>query len=71
MLRLKPDRVDAYVAAHDHVWPAMLGAQRDAGWRNDSLFVRPDDGLVVGYLETDDFAAGRRAWPTSFRIPLG
>jgi L-rhamnose mutarotase len=21
------------------------------------LFIRPEDGLVVGYLETDDFAA--------------
>ena len=34
-------------------------ALRDAGWHNYSLFVRPDDGLVVGYLETEDFAAAR------------
>ena len=59
VLRLKPDRVDEYVAAHEHVWPEMLGALSDAGWRNYSLFVRPDDGLVVGYLETDDFAAAQ------------
>ena len=57
VLRLKTDRVDEYVAAHQHVWPDMLEALSDAGWRNYSLFVRPDDGLVVGYLETDDFAA--------------
>ena len=43
----------------EHVWPEMLDALSDAGWRNYSLFVRPDDGLVVGYLETDDFAAAQ------------
>lgn len=60
LLQLKPDRVDDYLAAHEDVWPDMLDALRDAGWRNYSLFVRPGDGLVVGYLETDDFAAARR-----------
>ena len=59
VLRLKPDRVDEYVEAHEHVWPEMLAALSDAGWCNYSLFVRPDDGLVVGYLETDDFAAAQ------------
>jgi L-rhamnose mutarotase len=31
-----------------------------AGWSNYSLFLRPD-GLLVGYLETDDFAAALAA----------
>ena len=61
VLRLKPDRVEDYVAAHQHVWPEMLGALSNAGWRNYSLFVRPADGLVVGYLETDDFEAAQSA----------
>ena len=38
----------------------MRSALRDAGWRNYSLFLRPD-GLLVGYLETEDFAAARAA----------
>lgn len=59
VLQLKPERVDEYLAAHEHVWPDMLGALSDAGWRNYSLFVRPGDGLVVGYLETDDFQAAQ------------
>ena len=59
VLRLRPERVDEYVAAHEHVWPEMLDALSAAGWRNYSLFVRPDDGLVVGYLETDDFTAAQ------------
>jgi L-rhamnose mutarotase len=61
LLHLRPDRVDEYVAAHEHVWPEMLGALSKAGWRNYSLFVRRDDGLVVGYLETDDFVAAQSA----------
>lgn len=59
VLQLKPDRIDEYVAAHEHVWPDMLEALSSAGWRNYSLFVRSADGLVVGYLETDDFEAAQ------------
>jgi L-rhamnose mutarotase len=61
LLQLKPDRVQDYLHAHEEVWPEMLDALRAAGWRNYSLFVRPDDGLVVGYLETPDFEAAQRA----------
>ena len=38
----------------------MLAALREAGWTNYSLFLR-SDGLLVGYLETDDFEAAQRA----------
>lgn len=55
LMHLKPERVEDYLAAHQHVWPEMLEALSAAGWRNYSLFVRPDDGLVVGYFETDDY----------------
>jgi L-rhamnose mutarotase len=60
LLQLKPDRIDDYLAAHEHVWPEMLEALSATGWRNYSLFLRPDDGLVVGYLETADFALAQR-----------
>jgi len=36
----------------------MLAALRETGWNNYSLFLRPD-GLLVGYLETDDFDRAR------------
>lgn len=60
VMYLKPERVDDYLAAHEVVWPEMLDALRTAGWQNYSLFLRPDDGMVVGYLETDDFDAARK-----------
>ena len=56
LLRVRPDRLDAYRAAHADVWPEMLDALRRHGWGNYSLFLR-DDGLLVGYCETPDFAA--------------
>ncbi len=54
-MRLKPERVDDYLAAHETVWPEMLDALTETGWSDYSLFVDRDAALVVGYLETDDF----------------
>jgi L-rhamnose mutarotase len=51
---------EAYRRAHADVWPEMLEALREAGWSNYSLFLRAD-GLLVGYLESEDFAAAQRA----------
>ena len=59
-LRVKPERIDEYVARHRAVWPSMLRAIERAGRRNYSLFLR-GDGLLIGYYETDDDAASARA----------
>jgi L-rhamnose mutarotase len=55
-LQVRPDRLDEYRRRHEAVWPEMLRALRETGWRDYSLFLR-DDGLLVGYLQADDFAA--------------
>lgn len=60
LLRVRPDRLDEYREAHRNVWPEMLTALREAGWANYSLFLA-DDGLLVGYLECQDFAAAQAA----------
>ena len=60
MLNVRPDRLEEYRARHRAVWPEMLAALRGAGWRNYSLFLS-EDGRLVGYLETDNFEAARRA----------
>jgi len=59
LARVRPDRLDEYRAAHQAVWPEMTDALRAAGWANYSLFLT-GDGLLIGYLETDDFDAARR-----------
>lgn len=55
LLKIRQERLEEYKARHAHVWPEMLDALRETGWRNYSLFLRPD-GLLVGYLEAGDFA---------------
>lgn len=57
--RIRPERLEEYRARHREVWPEMAKALQDAGWSNYSLFLT-DDGLLVGYLETDDYAAAQR-----------
>ncbi len=59
-LQVDPDRLDEYRARHAEVWPEMLAALRDAGWRDYTLHLA-DDGLLVGVLDTDDFAAAQAA----------
>ena len=59
LLKVRPERLAKYKEWHKAVWPEMLEALRETGWRNYSLFLR-DDGLLVGYLETPDFAAALR-----------
>jgi L-rhamnose mutarotase len=56
LLRGRPDRLDEYKEAHRAVWPEMLDALSATGWTNYSLFL-DDDGLLVGYFETEDYEA--------------
>jgi L-rhamnose mutarotase len=60
VLQVRADRIDEYRARHRRVWPDMLAALRDSGWRNYSLFLSPG-GLLVGYVECDDLDAAREA----------
>ena len=60
VLNVRADRVDEYRAQHRAVWPEMRAALAATGWRDYSLFLR-EDGLLVGYLVTEDFAAAKAA----------
>ena len=60
LLRVRPERMDEYRRRHQAVWPEMLEALAEAGWRNYSLFLA-DDGLLVGYVEADDLQASLAA----------
>ena len=59
-LQVRPELLEEYRQRHARVWPDMLAALRDAGWHDYSLFLR-DDGLLVGYLLTEDFDAALAA----------
>ena len=58
VLRVRPDRVDEYVAAHQEVWPEMLDALRRAGIRNYTIFRNGNE--MFGYFESDDLEAASR-----------
>lgn len=59
-LQVRPELLDEYRMRHAAVWPDMLRALQSSGWRNYSIFARPD-GLIVGYVEADDLGAAQRA----------
>jgi L-rhamnose mutarotase len=59
-MRVRPEKLEEYKARHREVWPEMLQALRETGWGNYSLFLT-DDGLLIGYLETEDFTAAQAA----------
>ena len=59
-LHVRPERLAEYRERHAAVWPEMLEALSAAGWRNYSLFLA-DSGMLIGYVETEDFAASLAA----------
>jgi L-rhamnose mutarotase len=68
-LKLREERLDEYVERHRDVWPEMQDALRATGWTNYSLFLAPG-GLLIGYVEVEDFAAARegmKAFPVNAR----
>lgn len=58
LLKVKQEKLAEYKERHQHIWPEMQQALQETGWHNYSLFLR-EDGLLVGYLETEDFDAAR------------
>jgi L-rhamnose mutarotase len=60
LLQVRPELLEEYRQRHAAVWPEMLRALKESGWHNYSLFAR-DDGLLVGYVESDDLAAAQAA----------
>jgi L-rhamnose mutarotase len=58
VLRVRPDKIEEYVRAHQDVWPEMLDALRGAGIRNYTIF--REGNQMFGYFEADDLAAAGR-----------
>ena len=59
-LQVRPDRLAEYRQRHRAVWPEMLEALRDTGWRDYSLFL-DEDGLLIGYVEADSLVEAQAA----------
>lgn len=61
LLHVRPERLPEYIDVHQHVWDEMRQALTDSGWRNYSLFLQQETGMVVGYFESDDVDAAQAA----------
>lgn len=59
-LQVRPELKEEYVERHRAVWPELLAALANAGWRDYSLFLR-EDGLLVGHVVADDLAVAQVA----------
>jgi L-rhamnose mutarotase len=60
LLQVRESKLAEYKERHAAVWPEMLSALKATGWNNYSLFL-DERGLLVGYLETDDFEKAQAA----------
>lgn len=60
VLKVRTERMEEYKQRHAQVWPEMLSALKESGWRNYSLFLS-EDGLLIGYFETLDFKQAQTA----------
>ncbi len=47
--KLAPGALPEYVKRHDEIWPEMLEALTESGYRNYTLF--HSDGVITGYAE--------------------
>ncbi len=58
--RIRPDRIDTYRQRHAEVWPEMLQALHETGWRDYTLHLAAA-ALLAGVVDVDDFDAAREA----------
>jgi L-rhamnose mutarotase len=63
VLKVRPEKLDEYVAEHRQVWPEMLDAIRAAGIRNYTIFRSGNE--MFGYFECDDLEAAGRSLEAS------
>jgi L-rhamnose mutarotase len=65
VLHIRREKMEEYRERHAAIWPAMIEALQDAGWKNYSLFLQ-SDGLLVGYFETEDLESSRAKVQATF-----
>lgn len=54
-MRVKPERLEEYVAVHRAVWPSVLDAIKRSGIKRYSIFLRGND--LFFFMEAEDVAA--------------
>jgi L-rhamnose mutarotase len=63
ILRVKEGKEEEYRHAHANVWPELIQASREAGFKNHSCFMA--GRTVVAYIEAEDIDASGALTATS------
>lgn len=59
VMKVFPDCYDEYKRRHDAIWPEMKAELRRHGYRNYSIYLDRQTGMLYSYYETDDEPATR------------
>lgn len=54
VMKVFPDCYDEYKRRHDAIWPEMKEELRRHGYRNYSIYLDRQTGMLFAYYETDD-----------------
>ena len=57
--KIKKDKIEEYRKAHEKIWPEMLKALSDSGFKNYSIFTR-NDGTLFSYFEHKNLSEGMK-----------
>jgi L-rhamnose mutarotase len=55
VLKIRAGKEQEYRAAHADVWPGLIQASIEAGFRNHTVFVQ--GRMIIAYLEAEDVRA--------------
>ena len=69
--RVKPEKRDEYIKAHDEAWPEILKGLKDAGCREMTIFIRGDLLFLYALIENiDQFTKTREKDPYFQKMSL-
>ena len=51
---LNPGAAEEYRSRHDAIWPELKALLREKGVRNYSIYLDPETGVLIAYLERSD-----------------
>jgi len=61
IFKIKPELKEEYKKAHDKIWPELVKAVKECGFKNNSIFFK-SDGTLFNYLEIDEKIDFNKAW---------
>lgn len=67
LLRIQQDKVAEYKQRHAQIWPEMVEALEELGYRQYDIFVHEDSGCVFGHILVDSTVTRQADHPTILR----